>query len=119
VTGRPPRRWAAVFTDDNDHDPWILEDCVDCGGRGTICVEENGVAELGTCPTCGGRGTSGEIVRYFARSANGGAAPVEVGAEDEEARCPGCDKRFKLRDARAWTGRRHLGCGQSILIAPR
>jgi hypothetical protein len=120
VTPRHPvRRWSAAFTDDNDHDPWILEDCADCSGRGTICVEENGVAELGTCPTCAGRGTSGAVVRYFARSAHGGAAPKEAQDEADWVRCPGCLERFELHDARAWTGRRHVGCGQSIQIAPR
>jgi RecJ-like exonuclease len=116
TTRLPPRRWSAAFTDDNDHDPWVLEDCADCGGRGSICVEENGVVELGTCPTCGGRGASGEVTRYFARSENGAAAPIEVESASDTIACPGCHAELKLRDARAWTGRRHVACGQSIRI---
>jgi hypothetical protein len=31
-------------------------------------------------------------------------------------KCPFCDKRFMLSDPRRWDGKRHLTCGQKIII---
>lgn len=113
-----PRRWAATFDEANDHDPLVLEDCPDCGGRGAICVELEGVAELGTCPACSGVGTTGRTVHYYA-AAPPLAAAVEV-ATDAEGRvtCPVCSQRFSTGDPLAWTGRRHRPCGTPLRPRP-
>ena len=29
-------------------------------------------------------------------------------------KCPGCSRKFALKDPRMWDGERHLRCGQSI-----
>jgi hypothetical protein len=102
-----------VFSDDDDHDPLVLEDCPSCHGRGTRCDERGGVASLDACDACDGAGTTFELVRYFASS----APAVEVAADDEGwATCPGCSYRFSTRSPAAWTGRRHVRCGQRIVL---
>lgn len=103
-----------VFSDDDDHDPLVLEDCPACRGRGTRCDESDGMARLDTCDACDGAGTTFALVRHFAND----AAPVEVTVDASGwVTCPGCHRRFSTRASSAWTGRRHMRCGQRITLA--
>jgi len=98
--GSVPQRRDARFTDENDHNPWVLEDCPTCEGHNR------------DCESCGGLGTSGEAVRYFQ---NDTPAQPAILREDGWLRCPGCARRFATYDRRRWTGLRHTTCGQKIL----
>ena len=114
---RYPRRSAAVFTDENDHNPWVLQDCPACRGSGKHChhnISRSGETySLGLCTSCGGSGVTGEVEPYFPDDAPG----IPACADDSGwITCPTCDWRFALRDKRAWTGSRHLQCGQKIIV---
>lgn len=113
----PPRRALAAFTDENDHNPVVQEDCAHCHGRGKCChVDcEDGrpVASLDTCCACGGRGTTGRVIPFFTNvNPPMGATPNPNGW----IKCPHCGVRFKPTDRHAWTGLRHVNCGQKIRI---
>jgi len=114
---RYPRRSAAIFTDANDHNPTVLQDCSGCDGRGTQCRHSivDGVEQyaLGECTACGGTGITGEVEPCFAND-----VPERSASVDDQGwiTCPSCDWRFALRDKHAWTGRRHLRCGQKIRV---
>lgn len=107
-----PRRSQAVFTDENDHNPIVLQDCPHCH-RGKKCRRiKNGYA-LERCKACKGLGLSGEIEPYYPEDTElVEATPSENGW----VRCPGCSRRFLLTDGYAWTGLRHRRCGQKIRI---
>lgn len=111
-----PRRAAARFADEDDHNPMVLQDCAVCRGTGRIdrnspASEGGAVYVMEDCRNCGGMGTTGEIGRFFA--ADGPEMVVETGP-DGWLLCPKCGVRFSLRDPHRWTGRRHLRCGQKI-----
>ncbi len=114
---RYPRRAAATFTVENDHNPLVLEDCGACRGTGTQCRQETGggadAYALGGCVACGGAGVTGQVEPYFS-----GELPETIAHADPDrwVTCPCCDVRFKTSDPAAWTGRRHLRCGQKIGI---
>jgi hypothetical protein len=111
---RYPRRSAAVFTDENDHNPLILEDCPRCGGRGRVCTSPHpDEYVLDDCPACGGLGTTTEVVHYFP-----GTSPEAEAVVDAHGwiTCPRCERRFSTRHRDTWTGRRHLTCGQGIRL---
>jgi len=114
---RYPRRRAARLRDADDHNPWVLEDCPDCGGRGTLCFEDGRDAILGTCPGCAGLGTTGAIVRYFGDVDDPGEPP-SAAVRGGRAACPACGASFAVADARAWTGRRHVACGRLLRLDP-
>ena len=116
-TTRYPRRWAAKFTDENSHNPLVLQDCPACGGRGKRCEHTRsaqGVARfLVECSACSGSGVTGEVEPYFAED------PPEASSEIDSLgwlTCPNCGWRFATHHADAWTGQRHMLCGQRILI---
>lgn len=104
-----------VFDEENDHDPLVLEPCPTCGGRGTSCHERDGIAQLEECEECDGEGTTFRLVRYFSN-----AAPIVAAAVDDDgwATCPGCQHRFSTHAATSWTGRRHMRCGQRLMLGP-
>lgn len=102
-----PERRDAAFSDENDHNPWVLEDR-------PACEEYGGI--LAQCEECGGLGTRGGAVRYFETDAPAEAAEVR---EDGWARCPACDRMFATYDPVRWTGRRHTTCGQKLHLRPR
>jgi len=110
-----PRRAAAKFTYENDHNPLIREDCPRCRGTGTISqddeTDEGWVAEKTTCPKCEGEGITGGVVPYFIND-----APLREACTyaDGWIKCPSCGKRFSLSDPACWTGLRHITCGQKI-----
>jgi len=111
-----PPRAKAQFTDANDHNPLILQDCPECRGTGqrNLCSEDASGARtwrLGYCSACGGTGITGQIERYFLTD-----APEETAVPDADGwlRCPGCGIVFTTRDPHRWTGYRHLRCGQRI-----
>ena len=115
---RYPRRSDATFTSENDHNPQVLQDCPDCDGHGTCCHHDvtcDGAQThaLHVCTACRGTGISGEVEPYFPDDL------PEVSACADElgwVTCPRCDWRFALTHKGAWTGRRHLLCGQKIRI---
>ena len=109
-----PRRSTARVSDAADHNPWVLDDCPRCRGRGKVCEQPRpDVESLEECGECDGSGTNYQIVRYFEND-----APVQRAARDADGwiRCPGCGHQFSTADAHAWTGLRHVRCGQRIEI---
>ena len=114
---RYPRRSAATFSDDNDHNPVVLQDCPACSGSGKSCrhiVDGSGETyALEVCSACSGTGVTGDVEPYFPD-----VRPEVTARADDTGwiTCPSCDWRFALRDRRAWTGRRHVQCGQKIRI---
>ena len=114
---RYPRRSAATFTNENDHNPKVLQDCPGCSGQGTNChhniTSDGEEYALGDCTTCNGTGVTGEVELYFLDD-----RPEMPACPDARGwiTCPNCDWRFALRDKNAWTGHRHLLCGQKISI---
>ena len=116
---RYPRKSEAKFTDDNDHNPTVLLDCPNCYGSGKASdyAVIDGVQHqaLVACDACGGLGVTGEIGPCFQHD----STPVEARADAKGwVTCPGCLWRFAMHDAKAWTGRRHLRCGQKIIVIP-
>jgi hypothetical protein len=110
---RPPRRSAATFSDDNDHNPRVLQDCPACSGSGKSCHRSGEAYALEVCASCSGTGVTGDVEPYFPDD----RPEVPACADDTGwITCPSCDWRFALHDRRAWTGRRHLQCGQRIRI---
>lgn len=113
---RCPRRAKAPFTDENDHNPMVLQDCPTCFGSGKVCQsrsDDDGrdVLDLTVCATCKGSGVTGEVEPYFPRDLPEASARADAAGW---LTCPGCGWRFTLRDPRAWSGRRHMRCGQKI-----
>ena len=115
---RYPRRQEATFTDENDHNPFVLQDCPYCQGTGLFCEEHHTlkgecIADLHECPYCDHTGITGEIERYF----DNDTPPIEVIPYQKEwVACPICGKKFCLHDANVWTGYRHTTCGQRLVI---
>jgi hypothetical protein len=112
---RYPRRSAASFTEENGHNPLVLQDCSMCRGQGKRCELDtsNGSYTLDVCSACNGSGVTGEVEPYFSDD------KPEVAAEADPhgwLTCPTCGWRFAIRDSSAWTGQRHLQCGQRIRI---
>lgn len=112
LVNRYPRRSEAVFDDENDHNPLVLEDCPACDGSGKRCTLESGAYSLDVCGSCEGSGTTFNIVRYFSEEKPVRAAVVDASGWIE---CPACHRRFATYDKHVWTGRRHR-CGQKIDI---
>jgi hypothetical protein len=114
---RYPRRSKAIFTDENDHNPLVLQDCAQCYGTGHVGESwaEHGMrveADV-LCTVCNGSGVTGEAEPYFAVE----WPAVEACADVEGwVTCPNCGWRFTIGDRRAWSGRRHLRCGQKIVV---
>jgi len=112
-----------AFTDANDHNPTVLEECPRCSGTGKTCVFEYGVQDNGhqvdmvsrvVCDLCCGTGTTGEEVPYCENN----LPVVDVTpSTDGWLTCPGCGWRFTIRDCRVWTGLRHARCGQRIRLS--
>ncbi len=114
-----PRRAQAVFNDENDHNPLVLEECAHCHGTGHVDIYEQGEDfeqyVLEECPVCSGAGITGEVVPYF----DNVAPAMDVKARDDGwAKCPRCGWRFSLSDAAVWTGLRHKRCGQKLNVGP-
>ena len=112
---RYPRRSQARFTDENDHNPLVLQDCRECHGTGHVgesWVEDGRPVEADVlCTACGGSGVTGQVEPYFHHD----LPEVEAHADAEGwLTCPNCNWRFTTRDRHAWTGRRHLRCGLRI-----
>jgi hypothetical protein len=54
-----------AFTDANDHNPVVLDECPKCHGSGKASEYGPGVHYLVECDACSGTGTTGQRVRYF------------------------------------------------------
>ena len=110
-----PRREGAVFTDDNDHNPIILQDCPECHGRRKFCEwgtpEDRFIHQQVVCLTCCGLGSTGTEGSYFANDTPAIDARL-MGIS--RILCPHCGETFRIHDSSAWTGRRHRTCGQKI-----
>ena len=118
---RYPRAASAPFNEENDHNPDVLEDCPDCGGSGLRRFDQS--LDLGPlalhahadadCPTCLATGITGRVLRYFQNE----RPPRDAEAADGgTVTCPHCRRRFATSDGRAWTGWRHVYCGQRLRI---
>ena len=112
---RYPSRSSARFDEDPDHNPLVLENCPRCHGRGTVCHRVGPDTEaLDQCPDCAGSGTNDQVVRYFTNDAE----PMNVSTYQEGwVRCLCCGWRFALYDQNAWTGKRHIRCGQRLVVS--
>ncbi|HEY1170296.1 MAG TPA: hypothetical protein VGH19_02895 [Verrucomicrobiae bacterium] len=115
---RFPRRSAAKFTDENDHNPEILQDCPKCHGCGRIdelSTRPDGtkIRTLKSCSACRGTGTTGEVERYFLTD---DPEVTAIATPTGRLTCPKCGWHFTTNDPNRWTGRRHIRCGQKIKI---
>jgi nitrite reductase/ring-hydroxylating ferredoxin subunit len=114
-----PRRSKTLFTEANNHNPTVLQDCPSCGGTGHVggsWLEGGMPVEADyVCPACGGSGITGEAEPYFSTDWPLADAEADDGGW---VTCPRCGWRFTIRDGRAWTGHRHLRCGQRISVCP-
>lgn len=112
-----PRRANAVFTDENDHNPLILEECPRCHGTGQVDIydENTSIYALEVCPDCLETGITGEVVPYFE---NLSPAMEATKRDDGWTKCPRCGWRFSARDSAVWTGLRHKRCGQKLKFTP-
>ena len=93
-----PRRNAAVFNDENDHNPIVLADCPRCHGRGKVSShtreKDRIIHRLHGCPECQVSGTNGELEPYFTNN----AAAVEVRPNEKGwLTGPCCGWRFKIK----------------------
>jgi len=112
------------YTDDNDHNPLVKEECPACSGIGEREELVERVTEQGPrqniewirCAMCNGSGRGERLVRLFDNDSP--TVPVEVGP-DGWLTCPCCKWRFTTRDSNVWTGRRHKKCGQRITPVPK
>jgi hypothetical protein len=116
-----PRRSEAVFDDANGHNPLVLEPCPSCRGSGHVCEGSmDGRAYfMSECAMCEGSGVSGAVARYFPDDV---AALPAIAVEVDElgwTTCPRCERRFATCSKSAWTGRRHLTCGQKLELVRR
>lgn len=115
LVAKYPRRAAADLRSAPDHNPLVLEDCPTCRGSGHTCEWEPGVSTMLVCPACQGAGTTYAVVPRF-ENAN---PPVAVSlGEDGWLTCAHCGRRFSPTDKHAWTGLRHVSCGQRLLLEP-
>ena len=116
VLAKYPRRSQAQFTDENGHNPTVLQACPRCHGRGLVCEDSSGgtrrVLTRDKCAECGGSGVTGEVEPYFTND----NPEAEAVVKGEGITCPNCGWRFRISDRHAWTGRRHLRCGQRIRL---
>ena len=100
-----------AFTDENDHNPLVLDECPKCHGTGRASEYGPNVHHLVECEVCSGTGTTGQRVPYFDNHAP--LTDVRVGP-DGWITCPCCGWRFALKDRNVWSGLRHVRCGQRI-----
>ncbi len=120
-----PRRKNADFSVDEDHNPYVLQDCRTCSGRGNVpeaTHDGDWTAHVHVkCPQCNGIGITGEIERYFDNTSQ----PIDVCCDSNGyLTCPACNWRFAAKDNSVWTGQRHITgggskgriCGQRINI---
>lgn len=112
-----PTRSKAQFTEENNHNPFVLASCPHCHGRGrydTYLESSSGVVQtLHQCEACSGTGVSPEIELYFKNNNE----PIPVAADaDGWIKCPNCGRRFAITDKHAWTGLRHTRCGQILHV---
>ena len=106
---------ATRCTDDNDHNPLVLEPCPDCHGRGKRCdwSEDRTVHSQVVCPTCDGEQFTGNLIPRFSNNAN----PILVTPDALGwVTCPGCGTGFKVTSKHSWSGLRHLKCGQKLVL---
>ena len=102
-----------IYSDQNDHNPLVLESCPSCAGRGKNCSENERKYSLTICTACDGTGKTGQVVRRYQAD----STPIEVLVNEcGWAKCPGCGVSFKPTSSGSWTGRRHKTCGQKILL---
>ena len=106
---------ATKCTDENDHNPLVLEPCPDCHGRGKRCEwsDDGMVHSQAVCATCDGEKFTGNLVRRFSNDA--GAIPVTPSSLGWVT-CPACGRGFKVTSKDSWSGRRHLTCGQKLTL---
>ena len=105
---------SVAYTDENDHNPWVLEKCPHCHGTGKNCsfVEAEMTYYHDICSNCKGERFTGELIRKFSNESVPAEATTTV---DGWVRCPGCGRAFKLSNSASWSGRRHITCGQKII----
>lgn len=123
---------AAVFTSENDHNPFVAAICPKCGGCGesiglvpadynfNLLIDDPEAGDsvvgwhvdFGGCPRCNGSGVIDEPARLF----NNDKPPETVRANaNSVARCPNCGLRFSTKVRGIWTGWRHC-CGQRLIV---
>jgi hypothetical protein len=107
-----------VYSDENDHNPLVPEDCPGCFGTGKRCrlvAHGAGTAYgLERCTACAGAKTTGNLVRKYKND----SPALEAGVNEFGwTKCPGCGVNFKTTSSVSWSGLRHKTCGQKILLS--
>jgi hypothetical protein len=113
-----PKRKDAVFTEENDHNPLIQKECPSCCGYGKRDIPMKQHSEivgysLAACSECKGTGIIKGVQQYFEND------NPEMEAEIDGSgwvKCSNCGIRFATYDRHRWTGRRHLRCGQKLVL---
>ena len=109
-----------VFSDENDHNPLVLEKCPVCKGTGKNCKRIKTTNEMvivtDSCEACGGLRVTGNLVRQYSEDSSIEEARVN---RDGWLKCPGCGTRFTTNSAASWSGWRHKTCGQKIRLVPQ
>ncbi len=100
-----PRRSEAQFSENNDYNPLVLENCRACSGFGS--------ADWKVCQSCNGSGLTGHVVRYFEND-----NPIETIRANERGwvQCPCCERQFFASKTHAFSGHRCRRCGQRIRV---
>ena len=114
---RYPARCKAQFTEENDHNPYVLASCPQCCGHAkydTFQESSQGVVQtLHECDACNGTGVVPDIEPFFENDNE----PISITANaDGWIKCPNCGWRFTITDKHAWTGLRHMRCGQKLHV---
>ncbi len=112
---RYPTRRTVVLAAHPDHNAMVLVDCVLCGGLGQELLFKHGVTAFVSCRLCGGSGAGPTIAPFFTNQAP--QADVALGG-DGWLTCSSCGIRFSPRDRNAFTGLRHIKCGQRLRVRP-
>src|SRR5262245_20321527 len=64
-----PRRSSAPFTEENDHNPIVLQNCPACRGTGKVCrhlkMKDRECIRREACSSCAGTGITGELEHFF------------------------------------------------------
>lgn len=101
------------FTDENDHNPLVLETCKICFGSKHVCSQNNLEVVRYSCDACEGLGITGNLVRRYPENYPAMSAII---SESGWIKCPRCKVNFSTYSSQFWSGRRHITCGQKIDI---
>ncbi len=110
-----PEDPSPYFSDENDHNPFVIPICPECRGFGY----KQSLGKMDTCPLCLGLGILPEAQPLFEDADR--SVHITYIEQDGRVTCPKCGIRFSLETKKLWSGKRHLTmcCGARLLLLPR